>query len=93
MNLYYIPFDIKEALLVAQNAKQYTVDDIVKFHTIVVASTMDRYKNDEVILSNAKQIARLRPIIGSYAATIDDSNFSQRYKDTDIELKNVFGIW
>lgn len=90
MNLYYIPFDIEEALLVAKNTNQYTVDDIVKFHTLVVASTMDKYKSDKGILSNAEQIERLQPIIGNYAATIDDSNFSQRYKDTDIELKNVF---
>ena len=51
MKFYYISFDIEKALNIINNAEQYVIDDIVRFHIIVVSSNMDEYKNNKSFLS------------------------------------------
>ena len=91
MKLYYIPFDIQKTLNIINDAEQYVIDDIVRFHIIVVSSNMDEYKNNKSFLSNADRISLLPTIIGKYASTINDANFVQCYNNTDIHLKD--GFW
>lgn len=91
MKLYHIPFDIEKALNIINDTEQYVIDDIVRFHIIVVASNMDEYKNNKSFLSNTDRISLLPTIIGKYGSTINDANFVQCYNNTDIHLKD--GFW